>query len=190
MKNSQVVAHDTKWTKLIKSKVKEFMLLTLNINYTLEDPLQSGYDYLNDVIIYLETLAKTTQEILPLDPFDKVISGVLEHISNYIVSTRMYSDSMYMLWWGSMQIWSCWTIYWWKVPKQWIRKMVKIHQFKSLFNKGATNCELIHNSPTWTVFKPIIQEKNYFALDSKKVIQTLIKKVIKYRRGRLWTYST
>eukprot|EP01018_Ginkgo_biloba_P036928 Gb_11580 [translate_table: standard] len=86
LKSSQDAAHEA-MLRLVKSKVDEFMLLTDNINWTPDEVPQNGNEYLNEVIIYLETLVSTAQQILPLDALDKVGSGVLKHISDCIVST-------------------------------------------------------------------------------------------------------
>jgi len=77
---------------LVKSKVDEFMNLTLNINWSPDEPPQVANDYLSEVYIYLQTIAETSQEILPPTAFYKVISGVLEHISRRIMETFLSED--------------------------------------------------------------------------------------------------
>lgn len=97
LRKSQAVAHDT-MIKLVKSKVDECMNLTLNINWNPDEQPQvaNDYDFLttlpNDVYIYLQTIAQTSQEILPPTAFYKVISGVLEHISTRIMEAFLNED--------------------------------------------------------------------------------------------------
>jgi len=75
--------------RLVKSKVDEFMLLTDNINWNPDEVPQNGNEYLNEVVIYLETLVSTAQQILPLDALEKVGRGVLKHISDCLMVTLM-----------------------------------------------------------------------------------------------------
>lgn len=91
LKNSQDAAHEA-MLRLVKSKVDEFMLLTDNINWVPDEVPQNGNEYLNEVIIYLETLVSTAQQILPLDALNKVGSGVLKHISDRIVATFLQDN--------------------------------------------------------------------------------------------------
>lgn len=91
LQKSQGAAHE-QMLILVKSKVDEFMQLTDNINWTPDDPPQNGNEYLNEVIIYLETILPTAQQILPLDALNTVVTGVLVHISDAIVATLMSDD--------------------------------------------------------------------------------------------------
>ncbi|KAK8968438.1 putative exocyst complex component 6 [Platanthera guangdongensis] len=70
---------------LLRGKVDDFMLLTDGIVWMSEDPPQNGNEYANEVIIYLETLVSTAQQILPAQVLCRVIYGVLSHISEKIV---------------------------------------------------------------------------------------------------------
>ncbi|KAL3648030.1 Exocyst complex component S15A [Castilleja foliolosa] len=63
---------------LVNSKLDEFMLLTENVNWTSEEVAQHGNEYINEVVIYLDTVMSTAQQILPLGALYKVGSGALE----------------------------------------------------------------------------------------------------------------
>ncbi|XP_078439608.1 exocyst complex component sec15B [Wolffia australiana] len=84
---------------LLRKKIDEFMLLTENINWTADDFSSSGNEYSNEVIIYLETLVSTAQQILPVQVLKRVLRGVLAHISERIVgvfldeSVKRFSES-------------------------------------------------------------------------------------------------
>ncbi|KAL0428443.1 UNVERIFIED_CONTAM: Exocyst complex component SEC15A [Sesamum latifolium] len=78
---------------LVNSKLDEFMSLTVNVNWTSDETTQHGNDYINEVLIYLDTVLSTAQQILPLDALYKVGCGALEHISNSIVGVFL-SDSV------------------------------------------------------------------------------------------------
>lgn len=78
---------------LLKNKVDGFMSLIENVNWMADEPLQNGNEYVNEVIIYLETLVSTAQQILPAQVLRRVLQDVLSHISETIVGT-VYGDSV------------------------------------------------------------------------------------------------
>ncbi|KAL9269845.1 Exocyst complex component SEC15B-like protein, partial [Drosera capensis] len=61
------------------------MSLMENINWLPDEPLQGGNEYVNEVIIFLETLVSTAQQILPVQVLKRVLRDVLSHISEKIV---------------------------------------------------------------------------------------------------------
>ncbi|KAE9593802.1 hypothetical protein Lal_00036422 [Lupinus albus] len=78
---------------LLKAKVDGFMTLIENINWMADDPSQRGNEYMNEVIMYLEILVSTAQQILPAQVLKRVLQRVLSHISEKIVGT-LASDSV------------------------------------------------------------------------------------------------
>lgn len=78
---------------LLKTKVDGFMSLIENVNWMADEPLQNGNEYVNEVIIYLETLVSTAQQILPAQVLRRVLQDVLSHISETIVGA-LYGDSV------------------------------------------------------------------------------------------------
>jgi exocyst complex component 6 len=72
---------------LANFKVDEFMILLENVNWIAEEAPDNSNDYMNEVMIYLETLISTAQEILPLEALYKLISGIMSHISDSIMAT-------------------------------------------------------------------------------------------------------
>ncbi|KAI3864590.1 hypothetical protein MKX03_017047 [Papaver bracteatum] len=78
---------------LLKAKVDGFMTLVENVNWVSEEVPHSGNEYVNEVIIYLETLVSTAQQILPVQVLKRVLKGVLSHISGKIVSILL-SDTV------------------------------------------------------------------------------------------------
>ncbi|KAI6694688.1 hypothetical protein NL676_022398 [Syzygium grande] len=78
---------------LLKQKVDGFMSLIENVNWMADDPPQSGNEYVNEVIIYLETLVSTAQQILPANVLKRVLQDVLSHISEMIIGA-LYGDSV------------------------------------------------------------------------------------------------
>ncbi|KAF3777787.1 Exocyst complex component [Nymphaea thermarum] len=90
LKTSQDAAYDA-LLKLVNSKVDEFMCLADNINWTADEVQQN--EYMNEVVIYLDTLLSTAQQILPMEALYKVGSGALKHISDTIVAAFL-SDNV------------------------------------------------------------------------------------------------
>ncbi|CAN6319658.1 unnamed protein product [Urochloa humidicola] len=74
---------------LANFKVDEFMVLLENVNWITEEAPDDANDYMNEVLIYLETLVSTAQEILPLEALYKVVSGAMSHISDSIMTTLL-----------------------------------------------------------------------------------------------------
>ncbi|CAD6211503.1 unnamed protein product [Miscanthus lutarioriparius] len=70
-------------------EVDEFMVLLEGVNWIAEVAPDNSNDYVNEVLIYLETLVSTAQEILPLEALYKVVSGAMSHISDSIMTTLL-----------------------------------------------------------------------------------------------------
>ncbi|XP_022727997.1 exocyst complex component SEC15B-like [Durio zibethinus] len=74
---------------MLKTKVDGFMTLIENVNWMTDEPSQGGNEYVNEVIIYLETLVSTAQQILPSQVLKRVLQDVLSHISEEIVGALL-----------------------------------------------------------------------------------------------------
>ncbi|KAL5713113.1 Exocyst complex component S15B [Ranunculus cassubicifolius] len=70
---------------MLKAKVDGFMQLIENVNWMTDEPPQNGNEYINEVLIYLETLVSTAQQILPAQVLKRVLQEVLSHISEKLV---------------------------------------------------------------------------------------------------------
>ncbi|KAK1292006.1 putative exocyst complex component 6 [Acorus calamus] len=92
LKASQTASHNA-LIGLVNSKLDETMSLATNINWTADEAPQDGNECMHEIKIYLDTIISTAQQILPLDALYKVGRGVLEHISDSIVSVLL-SDSV------------------------------------------------------------------------------------------------
>ncbi|BBM97704.1 exocyst complex component 6 [Marchantia polymorpha subsp. ruderalis] len=172
LRQSQAVAHE-QMLKLVKSKVDEFMLLTGNINWTPDDPPLSGNEYLNDVTIYLETLAETAQEILPLDAFDKMIRGVLTHISESIVGT-LYGDDVKKFNINAMmgidadlKVLESFADD--KFQSSGLDQLPGSSNLRTCLAEARQLVNLFIASNPELFLNPVIREKNYSALDARKV---------------------
>ncbi|TYH39090.1 hypothetical protein ES332_D12G157200v1 [Gossypium tomentosum] len=78
---------------MLKRKVDGFMTLIENVNWMTDEASQGGNEYVNEVIIYLETLVSTAQQILPPQVLKRVLQDVLSHISEKTVGA-LFGDSV------------------------------------------------------------------------------------------------
>ncbi|KQK23485.2 exocyst complex component SEC15A [Brachypodium distachyon] len=88
LKASQNAAYNA-LINMANSKIDEFMMLLDDVNWIVEEAPDNANDYMNEVLIYLETLVSTAQEILPLEALYKVVSGAVSHISDSIMTTLL-----------------------------------------------------------------------------------------------------
>lgn len=85
LKLTQVVAYNSLLI-LVKSKVDELMVLMSKINWMPDEEPDNENEYIDEVLIYLNSLLSTAQQILSLDALYKIASGILDHISHSIVT--------------------------------------------------------------------------------------------------------
>lgn len=78
---------------LVNSKLDEFMQLTTNVNWITDEPPQNGNEYMNQVIMYLDTTLTMAEQILPLETLYTVATCAMEHISDSIVNAFL-SDTV------------------------------------------------------------------------------------------------
>jgi len=172
LKNSQDAAHEA-MLRLVKSKVDEFMLLTDNINWNPDEVPQNGNEYLNEVIIYLETLVSTAQQILPLDALDKVGSGVLKHISDCIMVTLMrdnvkrFNINAIMGIDNDLKVLESFADE--RFHSTGLSELQGATSLKHCLAEARQLVNLLSSNQPENFMNPVIREKHYSALDYKKV---------------------
>ncbi|KAF3326320.1 exocyst complex component SEC15A-like protein [Carex littledalei] len=92
LKASQNVAYN-KLLYLVNDKLDSIMGQMSNINWTAEEVSEHANDYMNEVLVYLDSVVSAAQQILPLEALYKVAIGALGHVSDYIM-TAFLSDSL------------------------------------------------------------------------------------------------
>ncbi|KAJ7539673.1 hypothetical protein O6H91_11G104900 [Diphasiastrum complanatum] len=173
LRKSQVVAHE-RMLELVKSKVDEFMALTAHINWTPDDPPQNGNVYLNEVIIYLETLTPSAQAILPIEAFDKWVKGVLNHISDCIINTllseevRRFNVNAIMGLEADLRVLEAFADE--RFHNSGLDKLQSATNLKQSLAEARQLVNLILSNQPELFLNPVIREKNYNILDYKKVI--------------------
>ncbi|GAV69469.1 Sec15 domain-containing protein [Cephalotus follicularis] len=158
---------------LVNTKLDEFMELTGNINWTSEDMAPSGNEYMNEVVIYLDTLMSTAQQILPLDALYKVGIGALEHISNSIVAAflsdsvkRFNANAVLAL---NIDLKTLENFADERFHSTGLSEEYKEGSFRSCLIEARQLINLLSSSHPENFMNPVIREKNYNALDYKKV---------------------
>lgn len=173
LQKSQGAAHE-QMLILVKSKVDEFMQLTDNIDWTPDDPPQNGNEYLHEVTIYLDTIVSTAQQILPLDALDRVVRGVLTHISDAIVATfmsdvvRRYNINAIMGIDADLKVLGSFAEE--RFQSTGLNELQGASNFTQCFEEAQQLVNLLLSNQPDAYLNPVIREKNYNALDYKKVV--------------------
>lgn len=158
---------------LVNNKLDEFMALTENINWTSEEIAQNGNEYINEVVIYLDTLMSTAQQILPLDALYKVGSGALEHISNSIVaaflsdSVKRFNANVVMSINTDLKLLESFADE--RFHSTGLSEVYKEGSFRGCLIEARQLINLLLSSQPENFMNPVIRQKNYNALDYKKV---------------------
>lgn len=158
---------------LVNAKLDEFMHLTENVNWTSEETTGLGNEYTNEVVIYLDTVMSTAQQILPLDALYKVGSGALDHISNSIVGTFL-SDSIKRFSVNAvmslnMDLKALESFADERFHSTGLHEIYRDGSFRSCLIEARQLINLLLSSQPENFMNPVIREKNYNTLDYKKV---------------------
>ncbi|KAH6799616.1 hypothetical protein C2S51_036100 [Perilla frutescens var. frutescens] len=158
---------------LVNSKLDDFMRLTENVNWTSDEATGLGNEYINEVVIYLDTVMSTAQQILPLDALYKVGSGALDHISNSIVgaflgdSVKRFSVNAVMS--INMDLKALESFADERFHSTGLHEIYRDGSFRSCLIEARQLINLLLSSQPENFMNPVIREKNYNTLDYKKV---------------------
>ncbi|XP_021889171.1 exocyst complex component SEC15B [Carica papaya] len=156
---------------LLKQKVDGFMILLENVNWMADEPLQGGNEYVNEVIIYLETLVSTAQQILPAQVLKRVLQEVLSHISEKIVGTLLGD---------SVKRFNVNAIMGLDVDIRLLESFAENHsplitdveanQLKMALAESRQLISLLLSNHPENFLNPVIRERSYNTLDYRKVV--------------------
>ncbi|KDP24575.1 hypothetical protein JCGZ_26524 [Jatropha curcas] len=158
---------------LVNSKLDEFMALTENVNWTSEEQLPNAHEYINEVIIYLDTILSTAQQILPDDALYKVGSGALEHISNSIVAAllsdavKRFNANAVLALNNDLKMLENFADE--RFHSTGLSEIYKDGSFKGCLIEARQLINLLSSSQPENFMNPVIRMKNYNTLDYKKV---------------------
>ncbi|KAI3679057.1 hypothetical protein L6452_38364 [Arctium lappa] len=156
---------------LLKKKVDGFMTLIENVNWMIDEPPQTENEYANEVIIFLETLLSTAQQILPVQVLKRVLQAVLSHISEMIVislageSVKRFSVNAIMGIDIDVKLLESFaenqaSLVSEQEANELKLALVEVRQLVNL---------LLSNNPE-SFLNPVIRERSYHALDYRKVV--------------------
>lgn len=170
LRNSRDAAEDM-LSGLLKEKVDGFMTLIENVNWMADEPLQGGNEYINEVIIYLETLVSTAQQILPVQVLNRVLRDVLSHISEKIVGVLMGDSvkrfNVNALMGIDIDI---------KLLESFVDNEAPlfsgadINQLKTALAESRQLVNLLLSNHPENFLNPVIRERSYNTLDYRKVV--------------------
>lgn len=158
---------------LVNTKLDEFMLLTENVKWITEDASQHGNEYVNEVLLYLDTLISTAQQMLPLDALYKIGSGALDHISNSIVAAflsdtvkRFNANAVISI---NFDLEALESFADERFQSTGLSEIYKEGSFRGCLVEARQLINLLLSSQPENFMNPVIRVKNYNALDYKKV---------------------
>ncbi|OWM73098.1 exocyst complex component SEC15A-like [Punica granatum] len=157
----------------VNSQLDEFMALTDNISWTMEEVPEGGNEYINEVLIYLDTVLSATQQIFPLDALYKLGIGAVEHVSNTIVSAFL-SDSVKRFNVNAVMginndLKELETFADERFHSTGLSEIYRDRSFRDCLIEARQLINLLLSSQPENFMNPVIREKNYNALDYKKV---------------------
>jgi exocyst complex component 6 len=172
LKASQNAAYNA-LINMANSKIDDFMVLLDDVDWIVEETPDNANDYMNEVLIYLETLVSTASEILPLEALYKVVSGAVGHISDSIMTTLL-SDGVKRLTMSAvlgldMDLKMLEAFADEKFHITGLADMGKETTFRDCLVEIRQLVNLLSSSQPENFMNPVIRGKNYGSLDYKKV---------------------
>lgn len=164
---------------VVNSKLEEFMSLSENVNWSSEETVQNGHEYMNEVVIYLDTLLSMAQQILPSDALYKVGSGALEHVSNCIVyaflsdSVKKFNANAVAGINADLRMLEDFAEE--RFQSTGLSEFYKDGSFRECLIEARQLINLLLSSQSENFMNPVIRQKNYNTLDYKKVASIIEK---------------
>lgn len=172
-------AAEAKLVRFMIGKIDDFMVQTENISWMVETVYQNGNEYANEVILYLEALFSTAQELLPSQVLRRITLGVILHISEKIVglflddNVRRFNDNAVVGIDADL-----------KLFESFVDKLAQVHATEDELDANELKLGLLEarqmvnllmsNNPE-NYMNPVIRAKNYSKLDHKKVVMVMEK---------------
>ncbi|GJS88257.1 exocyst complex component SEC15A [Tanacetum coccineum] len=158
---------------LVNHKLTEYLSLMENVNWIIDDVVQHKSDYMNEVVIYLDTILSTAQQILPLDVMYKIGNGALEHVNNSFMDTLL-SDSLKRFTANAVMginndIKTLELFADEKFHGTGLSEIYKEGSFRGCLLEVRQLVNLLLSSQPENFMNPVIRMKNYNTLDYKKV---------------------
>lgn len=156
---------------LLKQKVDGFLSLMENVNWVVDDPPSGGNEYANEVIIFLETLVSTAQQILPVQVLKRILQDVLSHISEMIIgallgeSVKRFNVNAITVLDADVRILETFAEN--QAP---LFSEAEASELKSALVESRQMVNLLLSNHPENFLNPVIRERSYSALDYRKVV--------------------
>ncbi|XP_019708630.1 exocyst complex component SEC15A [Elaeis guineensis] len=172
LKASQIVAYNA-LLNLVNSKLDEFMALMSNVNWTADDAPEHANDYINEVLVYLDSIVSSALQILSLESMYKIGVGTLGHISDSIVSAflsenvKRFTISAVMGIDNDLKMLESFADE--RFESTGLSELKKATSFRDCLVEARQLVNLLLSNQPENFMNPVIRQKNYGALDYKKV---------------------
>ncbi|KAG1358638.1 exocyst complex component SEC15A [Cocos nucifera] len=172
LKASQIVAYNA-LLNLVNSKFDEFMAVMSNVNWTADDAPEHANDYINEVLVYLDSILSAAQKILSLESMYKIGVGTLGHISDSIVSAflsenvKRFTISAVMGIDNDLKMLESFADE--RFESTGLSELKKSTSFRDCLVEARQLVNLLLSNQPENFMNPVIRQKNYGALDYKKV---------------------
>ncbi|KAL3648062.1 Exocyst complex component S15B [Castilleja foliolosa] len=157
---------------LLKQKVDGFLTLIENVNWMADDFPQGGNEYVNEVIIFLDTLVSTAQHILPVEVLKGVLRDVLAHISEMIIgalfgeSVKRFNVNAIMGLEVDVKMLESFA----ENQAALLNSEADADELKSALVESRQMVNLLLSNHPESFLNPVIRERSYSALDYRKVV--------------------
>ncbi|KAK1428921.1 hypothetical protein QVD17_17761 [Tagetes erecta] len=158
---------------LVNKQLTEYLSLMENVNWIIDDVAQHKGDYMNTVVIYIDSVLSIAQKILPLDVIYKIGNGALEYINNSFMDTLLSDNVKRFTANAVMGINNDL-----KILEQFVDEKFHSTGLSEVYREGSfRGCllevrqliNLLLSSQPENFMNPVIRTKNYNMLDYKKV---------------------
>ncbi|XP_057971447.1 exocyst complex component SEC15A [Malania oleifera] len=172
LKTSRDAAYVT-LLNLVNSKLGVCMALAENVNWTSDEIPVNGNEYVNEVVIYLDTIICTAQQILPSDALYKLGSGAFEHISNTIIAAflsdgvKRFNVNAVMGINNDLKIIESFADE--RFHSTGLTEIYPEGSFRGCLMEARQLVNLLLSTQPESFLNPVIREKNYGTLDYKKL---------------------
>lgn len=157
----------------VNNKLTKCLSLMENVNWIIDDVAQHKSEYMNEVVMYLDTIISTAQQILPIDVMYKIGNGALEHVNNSFMETLL-SDSLKRFTANTVMginndIKTLEQFADEKFHNTGLSEIYKEGSFRGCLLEIRQLVNLLLSSQPENFMNPVIRMKNYNTLDYKKI---------------------
>ncbi|WOL11723.1 exocyst complex component SEC15A-like [Canna indica] len=159
---------------LIDSKLDEYLARMGGINWTTDDATENATnDYVHELVAYLDFLISTAEQILPLEALYKLGVGVMTHISDSVVaaflneSLKRFNLNAVTCIGNDLKVLEAFADE--RFQSAGLGDLKKDSSFRDCLIEARQLVNLLLSNQPENFMNPVIREKNYGALDYKKV---------------------